>query len=62
MGLVTVFCPLTAIHTGAARLVVDCNVNPVATQVKMTLAPERVMVSSGAPPPQVGHGAVGMPS
>jgi hypothetical protein len=57
MPLVTVFCPFTT--TGAGKLVlqteverrfvVDCKVNPVALvgHVKITLIPERVMVSCG---------------
>ena len=56
MGLVTVFCPLTT--TGGelvvqtaneSRFVVDCKVNPVALvgHVKITLAPEGMMVSCG---------------
>jgi hypothetical protein len=59
IGLVTVFCPLTTtgagelvIQTvGETRFVVDCKVNPVALvgHVKITLAPEGVMVSSGGP-------------
>ena len=56
MGLVTVFCPLTirgagrlVVHTGEARLVVDCNVKPVKLvgHVRITLAPEGMMVSCG---------------
>ena len=47
MGLVTVFCPETVIQSGETKLVADCNVNPVADQVKMTLVPELVIVSGG---------------
>src|SRR5450759_5168644 len=58
MGLVTAFWPLTTtgagelvIQTaGETRFVVDCKVNPAALvgHVKITLAPERMMVSCGA--------------
>src|ERR1035438_1898852 len=50
MGLVTGFGPVTVTQTGAARLVVDCNVKPVALvgQVTMTLVPARKMASSGS--------------
>src|ERR1035437_8420771 len=57
MGLVTAFCPLTTtgagelvIQTaGETRFVVDCKVNPVSLvgHVKITLAPEGIMVSCG---------------
>ena len=49
---------------GDTRLVVDCKVYPVKLvgQVTITLVPEWTMASCGALPPQVAHGAVGMPS
>jgi hypothetical protein len=57
MGLVTAFCPLTttgagktALQTaGETRFVVDCKVNPAALagHVKITLAPEGIIVSCG---------------
>ena len=57
MGLVTVFCPLTTTGAGElvvqtageTRFVVDCKVNPAALvgHVKITLAPEGMMVSCG---------------
>ena len=57
MGLVTVFRPLATTGAGELvvqtadepRFVVDCRVNPVALvgQVKITLAPEGMMVSCG---------------
>ena len=57
-GLVTAFCPLTMTGAGdtvlqtagETRFVVDCKVNPAAAvgHVKITLAPERMIVSCGA--------------
>src|ERR1019366_5188029 len=59
MGLVTAYCPLTTTGAGELvvqtadepRFVVDCRVNPVALvgHVKITLAPEGMMVSCGGP-------------
>src|SRR6266566_8885729 len=58
MGLVTAFCRSTTTepgetlvqNTGETRLVVDCKVNVVALvgQVRITLAPEGMIVSWGA--------------
>src|SRR5260221_9445588 len=57
MGFVAVSCPLTTtgagelvVQTGETRFVVDCNVNPTALvgHVKMTFAPEGMIVSCGA--------------
>src|SRR6266571_5865525 len=57
MGLVTAFCQSTTTgpgetlvqKTGETRFEVDCKVNPVALvgQVKMTFAPEGMIVSWG---------------
>src|SRR5450759_2269246 len=57
MVLVTRFCPLTTTGegkfvlqtAGEARFVVDCKLNPAALvgHVKITLAPERMIVSCG---------------
>src|ERR1039457_1702166 len=51
MGLVTAFCPVTVIQTGAARFVADCRAKPIklAGHVKITLVPERRMASCGTP-------------
>ena len=56
--MVTVFCPLTTTGagetafqaTGETRLAVDCKLQPQALvgHVRITFAPEEVMVSSGA--------------
>ena len=58
MGLVTAFWPLTTTGpgetvlqtAGEARFVVDCKVNPAALagHVKITLAPEGIIVSCGS--------------
>ena len=58
MTFVTVFLPLTMTGTGETvlqtadetRFVLDCKVNPAALvgHVKITLAPEGIMVSCGA--------------
>ena len=57
-GLVTVFCPLTTTGSGETvlqtagetRFVVACKVNPAALvrHVRITLAPEGIIVSGGA--------------
>ena len=57
MGLVAVFCPLMTTGAGETvvqtaddtRLVVDCNVKPVAlvVHVKITFAPEGMILNCG---------------